>query len=110
MAHKRGNVDVITLLKSEIDMLEAQDVKKEIAGFIDRGSLQIVVDFSQVKYISTAVLVVLISCLKRIKEGGGRMCLSSIIPTVMQIFELTELNRIFDIYPTEAEAVASFGA
>ena len=108
ITHKREDVSVVTLMKSEISMPEVQEVKEDLLNLIDEGSEKLVIDFSQVRLISSALLAVLVSCLKKINQAGGRICLCSINPQIMEIFQLTNLNKAFKIYPSESKAMTSF--
>ena len=50
----------------------------------------------------------LINVNTRIKQQSGQLRLSNIRPQIMEVFEITKLNKLFKILPTRAEALASY--
>lgn len=105
---KKEDVSVVSLTKDEISMLENETLKQEFFELIKAGAKKIVVNFSQVKFVSSVVLATLISILKEVKSAGGSMKLCSMDPKVKNVFILTELHKIFEIYDTEEEALKKF--
>jgi anti-sigma B factor antagonist len=66
-----------------------------------------VIDFSSVKFIDSSGLAALVRLYKRVRIGEGDIRLAEVPTAIMKILELTRLSRVFDIYPTVSEAVAS---
>ena len=54
-------------------------------------------DFSNVRFMSSAFLGLLVKIHKRTCERGGHLELRNIHPEIYKVFEITQLNRIFDI-------------
>ena len=57
-----------------------------------------ILDFRNVRFLSSAVLGLLIKISKRIYENQGRLRLCKINPKIHEIFKITRLNKVFDIY------------
>jgi anti-anti-sigma factor len=57
----------------------------------------LVVDMSQVESLDSAGLISLVSALKQARETSKRFCLCSVPPTIRIIFELTQLDRVFEM-------------
>jgi len=90
----------------ERDILELQE---SLMGVIEQGEkTNLILDFSAVKFLSSAVLGLLIRVSKKVYERDGRLCLCNISPRIYEIFKITRLTKIFDIYPDRASAAASF--
>jgi anti-sigma B factor antagonist len=90
----------------ERDIAELQD---SLNGIIEQADkINLVLDFSTVKFLSSAVLGLLIRVSKKVYEREGQLRLSNISPRIYEIFKITRLTKIFDIYPDREAAIASF--
>ncbi len=63
----------------------------------DDGRNKIVLDFTNVDYLSSAALGKLITLDKKVKAAQGKLRLCCIHPDIYEVFEITRLNKIFDI-------------
>ncbi|MFP4052612.1 MAG: STAS domain-containing protein [Phycisphaerae bacterium] len=66
-----------------------------------------VLEFHNVTHMSSSALGMLITLLKRVREKGGQLRLAGIQPAILEVFRITRLNEVFDIYETTEEAMAS---
>jgi anti-anti-sigma factor len=57
-----------------------------------------ILDFGNVRFLSSAVLGLLIRVSKRIYERDGRLKLCNINPKIYEVFKITRLTKTFDIY------------
>lgn len=57
----------------------------------------LVVDMSQVESLDSAGLIALVSALKQARQLKKRLCLCSVPPAIRILFELTQLDRAFEI-------------
>ena len=89
----------------EIDAFTAPKLKQEIIRQMEGGIVRLAIDLSEVNYIDSAGLGALIGGLTRIRDRGGRLALICPVPRITRIFEITGLNRIFDLVSDEASAV-----
>ena len=86
---------------------DIKDIQESVIALIEQNEkIALVIDFSNVKFLSSAMLGLLIRVSKRIYESHGRLKLSSIDPKIYEVFKITGLDKIFDIYPSSTEAVA----
>lgn len=90
-----------------VDEDVVQQLSEELASLAATGR-KVILNFSKVEYLSSSVLGKLITFQKRLKSNGGELRLCCIHPTIYEIFEITRLNTLFDIYPTEEEALEMF--
>lgn len=98
---------VVTITDEKV--LEDEDVKaleESIMPLVD-GPVNLVVDFSNVRFLSSAVLGLLIRISKRAVEQKGKLKLCGIGPRIFEIFKITRLDEIFDIYEDAKKAMAS---
>ena len=62
-------------------------------------------DFGNVRFLSSAVLGLLIRISKRVYEQDGRLRLCSINPKIYEVFKITRLTKTFDIYKDVESAI-----
>jgi anti-sigma B factor antagonist len=78
---------------------------EELYAIVGRPDcLKLVLDFSDVEFLSSAMLGKLISINHKMKEKGGIFRLCGVCPNICLIFKFTALDTIFDIRDTAAEA------
>ncbi len=91
---------IVTFTDEKI--LEEKDVREleqALASLIEQADgIALVLDFSNVQFMSSAVLGLLIKVSKRVYEHEGRLALCAIGPKIYEIFKITRLTKIFDIY------------
>ena len=71
----------------------------------ESGQKHIVINFSDVGYVNSAGLGTLVRARARVSKSGGLIYLSRINNRLIEIFSFVNLDKIFNIYPTEGEAV-----
>ena len=95
------NATIVTLTDEKI--LEENDIRAlqaSIMSVIEQAErINLILDFQNVRFLSSAVLGLLIRISKRVYEGDGQLKLCSINPKIYEIFKITRLTKIFDIYP-----------
>ena len=69
---------------------------------------KILIDFASVDHLSSAALGMLINVNNKVKQRNGQLRLTNIKPQIFEVFVITKLNKLFRIYPTRTEAMASF--
>ena len=68
----------------------------------------ILLNFSDVEFLSSAALGKLITLDKKVKAAGGKLKLCNIRPQIYEVFAITKLNNLFDIKETEDDALAAY--
>ncbi|MBL7215162.1 MAG: STAS domain-containing protein [Phycisphaerae bacterium] len=103
----RGQVVVATLADEKIlDETQLQALQGSFMPLIEQNpGIQLVVDFSNVKFLTSSVLGLLIRISKKVYETEGTLRLCSISRKILEIFKITRLDRIFEIYPDVDEAM-----
>lgn len=91
-------------LEGEVDVYTAPQLKQQMIGLLESGARELVVDLSKVDYLDSTALGVLIGGLKRMREMDGNMVLVCPSPRIRRVFEITGLDKIFEIYNSEADA------
>lgn len=86
----------------------ATQLGQKIRQALEGGRRQLVVNLADVVYIDSAGMGALVGATMAARKSGGRLKLASIPPKVRDLLEPTGLCRVFEIYPDEAAALASF--
>lgn len=95
-------------LAGRIDAAAVPAVQKAIRDAAAAGANNIIVDLSDVKFISSSGLRVLLLLVRELRKQGGDIRLCSPRPQVAEVFHLTGFDRIFELYPSREAAGASF--
>jgi anti-sigma B factor antagonist len=81
----------------ELDVNTAPELREQLARLIAEDTRRIVVDLSDVSFVDSTALSVLVSALKRLRQADGDLELASPNPSVRRVFEITGLTRLFTI-------------
>lgn len=100
------SITVITLVNNRLDAAEAPDFKEKLKYLIGQGKTLLVLDLSRVGFIDSSGLGAIVSCLKNLGNRGD-LVISGVQDTVMDMFRITRMDRIFKIVSSEEEAVAA---
>ena len=76
---------------------EAAELREQAYELISQGSRNFTMDFSNCDFIDSSGLGVLVSIYKRCAEKGGAVRILHVKPPVMKVFQLTRLDKVFDI-------------
>ena len=89
------------LEQADIDALEAS-----FMPLLEQGEgMNLVISFSEVKFLTSTVLGLLIRISKKIYESEGQLKLCCIEPKILDIFRITRLDKVFDIYQDRRQAL-----
>jgi anti-sigma B factor antagonist len=112
--HRRMNrVDLIAV-SGRVDAASAPQLKQQIEAVFEEGRYRIVLDLSELEYISSPGLRVLIEARKQARNWkftdieGGDIRIVHMPARVKEVFDLTGFTALFDIYDDTVEAVGSF--
>ena len=97
-----GDVTVAKFIDKKIlDEGNIQIIGNQLFALIEEdGRQKIVLDFSNVEYLSSAALGKLITMDKKVKAAKGKLRLCAIRPDIYEVFAITKLNKLFDMKDT----------
>ncbi|OLP17257.1 hypothetical protein BST81_15675 [Leptolyngbya sp. 'hensonii'] len=84
-----------------LDGIAASQLRQEVNTFIEDGADTILIDLKDVTFMDSSGLGALVIILKAVRSAGKRLCLSSVSDQVKMLFELTSMDRIFEIFPDQ---------
>jgi anti-sigma B factor antagonist len=105
-----GDVSIVKFLDKKIlDEAGIQELGLELFALVEHDKRKaILLNFSDVEFLSSAALGKLITLDRKVKAAKGRMKMCHIRPEILEVFQITKLNKVFDIRGDEAEAIAAF--
>ncbi len=86
---------------------ESEELHEKVRSLIDDGIKQVVFNLQDVKWMNSAGLGILITCLATLKNNNGVLKLAEVTKKIESLLVITQLNRIFEIYDSVEKAVAS---
>jgi anti-sigma B factor antagonist len=109
-ASKVGEVTVVKFVDKKIlEEASIQELGAELFGLVEQlNRRSILLDFADVEFLSSAALGKLITLDRKVKSAKGRLKMCNIRPEILEVFQVTKLNKVFDIRADEAEAIAAF--
>jgi len=95
-------------LEGRLDATNSKMFEDKILAVIDEGERQLVIDLSQLNYVSSAGLRVFLLASKRLNPAGGKLVLCSLQEPVKEVFEIVGFFSILSILGSRDEALKSF--
>jgi anti-anti-sigma factor len=86
----------------------ASELVEQVGTLVDTGVRNIIVDCTDLVYVSTPGLGTLLMLHKRMAERGGDVKIAAISGMPAQVLAMTHLDRVFDIYPDVNQARLAF--
>jgi anti-sigma B factor antagonist len=102
---KRGDVKIVSL-RGRLDANTSPAVEERLMRLLDQGERQLVLDFSDLTYISSVGLRVLVLAAKVLQKTRGKLALVAPGRHIYEIFQIAGFTTLFPIFPTCDEAVS----
>lgn len=102
---------IITILSQRVAAETSDAFDEQIVRLVQQveGPPKVLLDFSSVRFITSATLGKLIKLNGRVvTDRGGQLKLCSLDERILEVFRVTGLNQLFRIFPGRKEALASF--
>jgi anti-sigma B factor antagonist len=106
--HEDHGVTVV-MVSGEVDAGNSAQLGEELDRLLSEGRRRLVIDLGKVGFMDSSGLATLVRYYKRARSNSGDICLASLQPPVRRVFQLTRLDRVFDLHPDVAKAVQRFG-
>jgi len=89
--------ETVVSAAGELDVNTAPELREQLARLAADDVRRVVVDLTDVSFVDSTALSVLVSALKRLRQADGDLELASPSPSVRRVFEITGLTRLFTI-------------
>ena len=106
MSHTHKIEDNFLILTLSGDLIGAEDgsLLADVDNYVTQGGICTVIDISDVRYINSSGIGVLITILTKLRNRGGEMFLVNPSESVQKLLIITKLNAIFKIANSKIEA------
>jgi anti-sigma B factor antagonist len=105
---QEGKIIVLELRGNYVGGEETDELRDTIKKLSDEENLKLVMDLGEVSYLNSSALGVLIAAHANYVKRGGKIKLCQLNKNLENLFVITKLSLIFDSYPSQIEAIASF--
>lgn len=105
---KTKNSTVIIGIQGDVDLYSSPQVRKIILDQIKKKIRAIFVNLEKVNYMDSSGVASLVEGLQRIKEYGGNLFIYNLQGAVRDVFELSRLDKVFNIFENEFEALKAY--
>jgi anti-sigma B factor antagonist len=103
-----GGIGLIEVSGSLIGGEETDKLRAAVAGFVDREYQKLIIDLSDVTYLNSTAIGVLVSAHTSYSRKGWKIKLCGVNKNINNIFVITKLTLVFDVQETRQEAIKSF--
>ena len=93
----------VVRVAGELDLHTSPQLRDHVLAMVGASPVRIALDLSQVDFMDSSSLGMLITCLKRVREHDGRLVLLGVSGSPMKVLTLTGLDKIFELVPSAAE-------
>ena len=104
---RRAGDRTVVHVAGEIDVYTAPALREELAAQQEAGPIHLVVDLTDVPFMDSTGLGVLVGALKRARTTGGDLRLVIDQEKVLKVFRITALTQVFPIFETVDAALGA---
>lgn len=105
---KIDDVQIIIINGEMVGGPDATLLSEKIREYIDRGENKIIIDMKNVNWMNSSGLGILIGGLSTVRNHGGDLKLIHLRKKPQELLKITKLDKVFQIFEREDEALASF--
>jgi anti-sigma B factor antagonist len=90
----------VVRVAGELDLHTSPQLRDHVIALIGNPPVRVALDLSDVVFMDSSSLGILVTCLKRVRERDGEMILIGVTGSPMKVLTLTGLDRVFDLVPS----------
>ena len=98
---------MIVHIKGEVDLYSSPELRKTILNFTKEKAPAIIVDLAKVTYMDSSGIATLVEGLQQTGKYKGKFAIANLRSGVKEVFELSRLDKVFDIYENEELALSA---
>lgn len=105
--NQQEDLSIVKIDESRLDALIAPEFKKNMEKLISEGNTHIILDISDLSFMDSSSLGAMVAVLK-LTGSQGKMIISGASGSVMDLFKLTRMDRVFTLVNNIEQAKANF--
>ncbi len=103
---KESNLMVVAI-NGRLDTTNYMELDKELDSLVSSGEQNILIDCTDMNYISSSGLRVFLVYLKKMRSEGGKITLCGMQTMIKEVFSISGFTSLFNIYESREKAVAA---
>ena len=108
MKVEEKNSVTVCSINGDIDINTSPQIKREFDKMLSDKKKSVLINFGGVNYIDSSGLATFVELLKNVRGYSGALKLSNLSQKIRSLFEITKLEKLFDIKAEENEAIEAF--
>ena len=104
---KENGISIISF-EGSLDTNTSKEAGDQLDRLVEEGELKLLIDLTNLEYVSSSGLRILLATSKKIKVLKGEMRICGLNETVNEVFEISGFTMIFKVLKTIEEAKADF--
>ncbi len=97
-------------VEGRLDSSSTPELEQRVLTSLEQGVKNLVLDFSELEYINSAGLRILVMSYQRLHPLGGQVMVCGVRDYIAEIFDISGYNRVFSMYPDLHQAIRTFAA
>jgi anti-sigma B factor antagonist len=106
--NKKESLAILEMAGKLVDKVEAIEVRVEIDEILEEGTSQFIIDLSELEYMNSTGLNILINLMNKARNEGGEAIVVGAKPRIRSLFEVTKLDSVFVMKESRKEAESYF--
>ena len=102
------DIDVFTMSGRLTMGSDSQQVEWNLAKLLQENHRKVIFDLSNVNFLDSSGIGILVMCHAKLKKAGGSLRIAGAQGMVRQIIEMTNVNKLIELYSTSSEASRNF--
>jgi anti-sigma B factor antagonist len=95
----------VVVLSGEIDLHQSPALHAALVDVASNRPKRLVLNMTDVSYMDSSGVGTLVELLRRVNAYKGKLALVNLAPRVRGVFEITKLDKFFNIFPSEEQAL-----
>jgi anti-sigma B factor antagonist len=88
-----------------LDGTQTSQFRGELDDVVGTGAKLILIDLKDVTFMDSSGLAALVTAFKTVRSSGGKLCVCSVNQQIKMLFELTSMDRVFEIFADQDEFI-----
>ncbi len=102
--HSTENGVAVLSVAGSLGADETQHLEEAVLGLLDKGETRLLFDFSDLDYINSSGLRILVLAYQRLKKNSGKVAICGVKDYIREVFEVSGYDKIFSMYAARGEA------
>ena len=102
-----GDNCAVLRVNGEVDVYTAPELRERVVELLADDFVHLIVDLRDVVFLDSTGIGALVGILRRVRAQDGSLMLVTSSERLLNIFEVTGLGNVFDIYPEIEDAIAA---